>query len=78
MISLRLIPGGRVASGSASAASVSGPVPRRDRDDARNARWNAMLALAEESWCWRDPDSLLALEQAVASVRRDVSREWSE
>jgi hypothetical protein len=34
--------------------------------------------LAEESWCWRDPESLTALARAVAAMRRDVVHEWNE
>jgi hypothetical protein len=58
--------------------SVSGPGPRRDRDGARNARWDELLSLAEESWCWRDPDSLTALARVVAAMRADVLREWDD
>ena len=78
MTSFRLIRGGRTATSAASAASVSGPGPRRDRDDVRNARWDELLSLAEESWCWRDPESLTALARAVAAMRRDVVHEWNE
>jgi hypothetical protein len=73
MNSLRLIHGGRAVS---AAVSVSGPELRPDA--ARNQRWDELLALAEESWCWRDPDSLTALAQAVAAMRCDVLREWNE
>ncbi|MCW5890254.1 MAG: hypothetical protein KIT14_06845 [bacterium] len=42
-----------------------------------NAAWDELLWLAIQAWSWRDPESLVAIEEAVAVLQREVERDWS-
>ena len=45
-------------------------------DEALNSEWNRMCRLAEEAWCWRDPESLAALGACVAGLGMQVLADW--
>jgi hypothetical protein len=47
-----------------------------NRDATLNAEWDGLLAAVKEAWCWRDPDSLAALEARVARLRAGVLQDW--
>jgi hypothetical protein len=47
-----------------------------NQDTTLNAEWDGLLAAAKEAWCWRDPDSLAALEARVARLRPGVLEDW--
>jgi len=42
------------------------------------ALWSTLLQTALDSWSWRDPESLAALEAVVAKVRMQVLQDWQE
>jgi hypothetical protein len=35
------------------------------------------MTRVEEAWSWRDPDSLAAVENWLAHLRRSVAHDWS-
>jgi hypothetical protein len=48
-----------------------------NRGDATlNAEWDGLVAAVMEAWCWRDPDSLAALDARVARLRAGVLKDW--
>lgn len=50
--------------------------PEGEPDAAINALWDRLATLAEEAWVWRDTESVAALEQCIAVLRRTVVEEW--
>lgn len=42
------------------------------------ALWSTLLQTALESWSWRDPESLAALEAVVANLRVQVLKDWQQ
>lgn len=51
--------------------------PALAEEEALNAAWDHLLWLAIQAWSWRDPESLGAVEDAIAALQRDVARDWS-
>lgn len=47
-----------------------------NRDAILNAEWDGLVAAVKDAWCWRDPDSLAALETRVAQLRAGVLEDW--
>lgn len=46
-------------------------------DDARlNAEWDRLVALVMQAWCWRDPESIQAVDGSLQRVRGLVARDW--
>jgi hypothetical protein len=46
------------------------------RDVALNARWDSLITLVGEAWCWRDPDCVAAVQDCIVHLRRSVDRDW--
>ena len=45
--------------------------------DARlNLEWDRLARLAEDAWCWRDPESLAELGAAVARLGLRSLEDW--
>jgi len=42
-----------------------------------NSEWDRLSRLAEEAWCWRDPESLAALGACVARLGLRSLAEWT-
>jgi hypothetical protein len=42
-----------------------------------NVEWDRLAQLAEEAWCWRDPESLAALGACVARLGLRSLEEWT-
>lgn len=47
-----------------------------DRDSIVNALWNEMSRLTHEAWCWRDPESIEALEFHIENLKAHVLGDW--
>jgi len=50
--------------------------PEGEPDTAINALWDRLSTLAEDAWSWRDRESVAALEQCIAVLKRTVVEEW--
>ncbi len=48
-----------------------------ERDRALDAAWNQLPVLVAEAWCWRDPDSVMAVEACVARLKELVREDWA-
>ena len=48
------------------------------RDGVLEAAWNRLAALVAEALCWRDPESLAAVEACVAHLKVLVLADWGE
>ena len=47
------------------------------RDDQEiNAAWDDLMKLMIQAWSWRDPESLDALETALAVLRKRIEDDW--
>ena len=47
------------------------------RDDREiNAAWDDLMKLVIQAWSWRDPESLDALETALAVLRKRIEDDW--
>ena len=47
------------------------------RDDRQiNAAWDDLMKLVIQAWSWRDPESLDALETALAVLRKRIEDDW--
>ncbi len=46
------------------------------RDDIVNTEWDHLARLAEDAWCWRDPESLAALGACVARLGLRSLEDW--
>ena len=46
-------------------------------DDQLNADWDRLVTFVMQAWCWRDPDSLDAVDRCLRRLRVVVDREWS-
>ena len=47
------------------------------RDDREiNAAWDDLMKLVIQAWSWRDPESLDALEMALAVLRKRIEDDW--
>jgi hypothetical protein len=42
------------------------------------ALWSTLLERALESWSWRDPDSLAALDAVLGELRELVLTDWQQ
>ena len=42
-----------------------------------NADWDRLVALVMQAWCWRDPESVDAVEICLRRLRSVVDRDWS-
>jgi hypothetical protein len=49
---------------------------RFERQAATNTAWDSLGRLADDAWCWRDPEALAALEACVARLQACVREEW--
>ena len=55
-----------------------GPMQCVDSRDDReiNAAWDDLMKLVIQAWSWRDPESLDALETALAVLRKRIEDDW--
>ena len=66
-----------------SAGAMRATMPARRRygssaaDDALNNEWDRLLTAVIQAWCWRDPDSVVAVERSIVQLRASVDRDWS-
>lgn len=51
-------------------------VPEGMPDAAINALWDRLSTLVDDAWSWRDAESVAALEQCIAVLKRTVVEEW--
>ena len=51
-------------------------VVEAERDRALHAEWDRLAVLVAEASCWRDPDSVAAVEDCVARLKRLVLEDW--
>ena len=51
-------------------------LPHTDRDRILEAEWNRLAILVAEALCWRDPESVEAVEACVGRLERLVSADW--
>ncbi len=47
------------------------------RECALNADWDRLLELTVQACTWRDPESLAAVQDVLARLMREATREWS-
>jgi hypothetical protein len=47
-----------------------------ERDRTLDAEWNRLAILVAEALCWRDPESVEAVEACVARLGRLVRADW--
>jgi hypothetical protein len=57
-------------------ASYRRRVVEAERDRALHAEWDRLAVLVAEASCWRDPDSVAAVEDCVARLKRLVREDW--
>ena len=74
--------GRRTAPGRVRAALAANAAPWLDcwppLDDAGlNADWDRLVALVMQAWCWRDPESIEAVDACLGRLRALVARDWS-
>lgn len=73
----RRAPGARAsAEVAASAAPWIDQWPLLD-DVGLNADWDRLVVLVMQAWCWRDPESVEAVERCLRHLRSIVDRDWS-
>ncbi len=48
-----------------------------ERDRALDDEWNRLGVLVAEAACWRDPDSVAAVEACVARLKELVLEDWT-
>jgi len=69
--------------GRGAGSSVGSFAPRNaaEVDPARervlNAEWDRLLDLTVQACTWRDPESLAAVEDVLARLVSETTREWS-
>ena len=51
-------------------------VARFERQVATSIAWDSLPRLADDAWCWRDPDALAALEACIAQLKASVLEDW--
>jgi hypothetical protein len=42
-----------------------------------NVDWDRLVALVMQAWCWRDPESVGAVERCLRRLKSVVDRDWS-
>ena len=52
-------------------------VAATERDRALDDEWNRLGVLVAEAACWRDPDSVAAVESCVARLKQLVLEDWA-
>jgi hypothetical protein len=48
------------------------------RDASLNDDWNALAGAVAEAWCWRDPESLAAVEECLARLKAKTLADWTD
>jgi hypothetical protein len=41
-----------------------------------NALWDELLVAVGDAWCWRDPESVRAVEESLERVKTRVVEDW--
>jgi len=42
-----------------------------------NAEWDLLITRAVQAWCWRDPESVRAVEECLSGIKPLVTFDWS-
>lgn len=43
-----------------------------------DAEWDVLATLLDDAWCWRDPESVAALEACLLRLKARVFDEWGD